>query len=244
MGTTFRIVMTLQDAINELRLVIRQQNLYDDDQLDDRLLKDWVNNQRALWVRNEMNKPRSVDEQIVQTLGCVSLEVGDRSNCPSYLTDFNILQTSQDMPKTIELNNGDGIIEVAPVDRIAYPFSYVTLQRFRFGGNGQFNKNIIFATRYGQRILVRSASNENFSKYLRYLRIRGVFEDPEAVAEFSHVDGTACYSDSDEYPMNRWMWQYIRDEILKANFEALVTAPTDKVNDASEDLKVATGNGT
>lgn len=232
--------MTHQKAVNELRLVIRQQNLYDDDQLDDRLLKDWVNNQRALWLRNEMNKPRSVDEQIIQTLGAVALEVSDRTSLPSYITGYHILQTDTDIPKTIELNNGDGLIEVAPVDRIAYPFSYVPLQRFRFSGNGKWNTNIIFATRYEQRILVMSKGDQSFAKYLRYLRIRGVFEDPEAVANFTHISGEACYSDSDDYPMNRWMWIYIREEILKANFRELITAPTDKVNDASENLKVAT----
>lgn len=231
--------MTLQDAINELRLVIRQQNLYDDDQLDDRLLKDWVNNQRALWLRNEMNKPRSVDEQIIQTLAAVELEVADRGLTP-YLTGHHVLQTNVDIPKTIELNNGDGIIEISPVDKIAYPFSYVTLQRFRFAGNGKFNNNIIFTTRHEQRILVRSNGDQSFAKYLRYLRIRGVFEDPEAVANFTHVDGSACYSDSDDYPMNRWMWNYIREAILQANFKELISAPTDKVNDASENLKVET----
>ena len=73
-------------------------------------------------------------------------------------------------------------------------------------------------------------------KYLRYLRIRGVFEDPEALSRFTHVDGTVCYSENDDYPMNSWMWNYIKDAIIKANFELLVTAPTDKVNDAAETL--------
>jgi len=232
--------MTIQKAINELRLDIRQQNLYDDDQLDDRLLKDWVNNQRSLWLRNEMNKPRSIDEQIIQSLGCVPLEVADRTSYPSYITGYHILQTNVDMPKTIELNNGDGIVEVAPIDKIAYPFSYVTLQRLRFSGNGKFNKNIIFAARYGQRILVMSKGEQSFAKYLRFLRIRGVFEEPEAVANFTHVDGEACYSDSDDYPMNRWMWVYIKEAIKNANFRELISAPTDKVNDASENLTVAT----
>ena len=67
-----------------------------------------------------------------------------------------------------------------------------------------------------------------------------MFEDPEAVANFTHVDGSACYSDSDDYPMNRWMWNYIREAILQANFKELISAPTDKVNDASENLKVET----
>ena len=60
---------------------------------------------------------------------------------------------------------------------------------------------------------------------------------------FTHVTGEACYSDSDDYPMNRWMWIYIRDEILKANFRELISAPTDKVNDASETLKVNIDEG-
>jgi len=235
--------MTIQQGVNELRLVIRQQNLYDDDQLDDRLLKAWVNNQRALWLRNEMNKPRSIDEQIIQTLGAVPLEVADRTSHPSYLTAYHILQTSVDIPQTIELNNGDGIVEVSTLDKIAYPISYVTFQRFRFSGNGKWNKNIVFATRYGQRILVMSKGDQSFAKYLRYIGIRGVFENPEAVANFTHLNGDACYSDSDDYPLNTWMWNYIRDEILKANFRELISAPTDKINDSSENLTVAT-NGT
>lgn len=233
--------MTLQQAINQLRLDIRRQKLYDDDQLDDRLLRDWVKDQRSLWLRNEMNKPRSVDEQIMQTLGCVPLEVADKTSCPAYLTGYHILQTTLDMPKTIELNNGDGIIEVGYVDRIAYPSSYVTLQRLRFSGNGKFNKQIIFTARYGQRMLVKIAGgSQSYGNYLRYLRIRGVFEDPEEVANFTHVSGEPCYSDDDDFPMNRWMWNYIKEAIKQANFKELVTAPTDEINDASENLTAAT----
>jgi hypothetical protein len=232
--------MTKQQTINELRLVIRQQNLYDDDQLDDRLIGDWVINERSVWIRNEANKNRSIDEQIIQTLGCVPLEVADRTSCPAYITGYHILQTNQDLPKTIELKNGDGLLEVGPVDKIAYPFSYVNLERQRFSGNGKWNRNIIYAARHGQRILVMSKGDQSFYKYLRYLRIRGLFEDPEEVANFTHVDGSACYSDTDDFPLNRWMWKYMREEILRVNFKELVAAPTDKVNDASENLKVAT----
>jgi len=231
--------MTIRQAINQLRLDIRRQKLYDDDQLDDRLLKAWVIDQRALWLRNEMNKPRSVDEQIIQTIGCLPLEVADKSSCPAYLTDYHILQTTTDIPKTIELNNGDGIIEVGYVDRMAYPTSYVTLQRLRFAGNGKFNSNIIHTARYGQRFLVKSTGPMSHANYLRYLRIRGVFEDPEALANFTHVSGDPCYSDDDDFPMNRWMWNYIKEAIKQANFKELVTAPTDEINDASENLTAA-----
>lgn len=235
--------MTLGELIYELRGIIRRENLYDDDRLDDRLLKHWIHNQRSLWLRNEMNKPRSVDEQVVQTLGCVPLEIADRSACPEFTTGYSVLQTSSDIPKVIELNNADGIIEVGPVDRIARPFSYVNYNRARFSGKGRFNQNILFAFRYGLRILVIATNMESgsFLKYMRYLKIRGVFENPEDVAQFTHLDGTTCYDIfSDDYPLNRWMWDYIRDMILKTNFQLLTTAPTDKANDATETLTVDT----
>lgn len=233
---------TLNKYVYEVRLRIRQLNLYDDDKLDERLIKDWIKNQRSLSLRNEMNKPRSVDEQIIQTLGCVAVEHADRSSCPTGLTGYSVLQTTEDIPKTIELNNGDGIIEVGPIDRIAKPFSYVNLSRARFGGNGRFNANIIFAFRYGLKILLASKNmdNNSFLKYMRFIRVRGVFVDPEEVANFTHVDGTACYSDTDDYPLNEWMWNYIRNQITADNFELLTNAPTDKVNDSNETLKVVT----
>lgn len=235
--------MTLAELIYELRGIIRRENLFDDDRLDDRLLKHWVHNQRALWVRNEMNKPRSTDEQIIQTLGCIPLEVADRTSCPEFLTGYSILQTSVEIPKTIELNNSDGILEVGPVDKISRPFSYINLNRARFAGEGVFNRNIIFGFRYGQRILLIAKEMESgsFLKYLAYLRLRGVFEDPEDVATFNHVDGSSCYDiQTDDYPLNRWMWNYIRNAIIEANFQLLVSAPTDKENDSTETLTVDT----
>jgi len=230
---------TFSHFIYEVRLRIRQLNLYDDDKLDDRLIKFWINNQRALWLRNDMNKNHDVDEQIIQTV-IDSLEVCDRSLHPVHLTGYSVLRTSHDIPKTIELNNGDGIIEVGPVDEIAHRFSYVNIARARFGGNGRWNSRQIFAFRHGLRFLLIAKDMESgsFLKYMRYLKYRGVFYDPEQLANFMHVDGTACYSDDDDYPMNEWMWNYIRDRITKDNFPLVTGAPTDKTNDASETLKV------
>lgn len=234
--------MTLDEIVYEVRMRVRQLNLYDDDKLDDRLMKHWVHNQRALWIRNELNKNRTIDEQIIQTLPAECLVIADRSECPNAVTGYSVLQTGSDIPKTIEVNNADGIIEVGPVDRIARPFCFVNVYHARWCGNGRWNRNMICAFRWGNRIMLVSKDMQSgsFLKYLRYLRVRGVFENPEDVAEHKHLDGTACYNTAtDDYPMNRWMWNYIRDQITKDNFQLITSAPTDKVNDASETLKVS-----
>jgi hypothetical protein len=232
--------MTSNEMIYEIRERVRQFNLYDDDKLDDRMIKNWIHNQRALWLRNDLNKSHSVDEQLIQTL-CMELEFADRSSCPEHLTGYTVLQTKLDIPKTIELNKSDGIISVGPIDKMSRPFSYVPIERARFSGNGRWNSNMIFTFRYGLKLLVisKNMSGDSFLVYMRYLGVRGIFENPEDVSNFTHIDGTACYSDDDEYPMNRWMWNYIRNQITEDNFKFLTSAPTDKVNDSNETLNVA-----
>lgn len=229
--------MTLQEIAYELRLAMRKQKLFDDDELSDRMLKHWVHNQRALWLRNDLNKNHSIDDQIVQRV-CMELEVADRSECPVKTTGVTVLKTVSQLPKVIELHNSDGVIDVSPVDILAYSFSYVPLARARVSGKGRFNSKIIFAFKHDDYIYITSQRNESFARYIRFIMIRGIFEDPTELAEFAHVDGTACYVDTDEYPLNRWMWNYMQSEIIKAKLPLLVEVPTDTINDAQENLEL------
>ena len=227
--------MTLKEIISELRLKIRANKLYDDDSIDDRLLKHWVNNQRALWIRNEVNKNRTIDDQIIQS-ACLELEVTDRGDYNSYTTSASVLKSKLALPKTIELSQSDGIIRVAPVDKMAWKFCYVPMERAKVGGNGKFNSKVIFAYRHNNYLYLSSNTSNNYQKYVRYIMVYGLFEDPEELSKFAHVGGAACYSDSDEYPLNSWMWNYMKDQIMSSEFPLIVTAPTDKQNDASEQL--------
>ena len=225
--------MTLNELISELRLIIRGQELYDDDELDDRLLKQWVHNQRALWIRNETNKNHSIDDQIIQK-ACIPLEIADRSDCPVQVTQYDVLRSTLPIPKTIELHQSDGIIRISPVDQLALDFSYVPIERAKVAGNGRFNKTLVFSYRYHSYLYVHSQKSSNYARYLRFLMVYALWEDPVALAQFNHIDGTPCYSDTDDYPLNSWMWNYIKGAILRTEFDLLVAAPEDKVNDADD----------
>ena len=227
--------MTLNEAVYQLRLDIRKQELFDDDALSDRMIKKWVHDQRALWIRNETNKNRTIDDQIIQA-ACMELEVADRSECPSKTTGVSVLKSKLQLPKTIELHYNDGIINVAPVDKLAYDFSYVPVERAKFAGNGQFNSKMITVFRYNNYIYLTSKRVTDFARYVRFVMVYGLFENPVALKEFTHVNGDACYSDDDDYPLNSWMWNYMRTEILKLNLPLVVDGVTDKVNDADENV--------
>jgi len=227
--------MNLNEIIYQLRLDIRKQELFDDDELSNRMIKKWVHDQRALWIRNEVNKNHTIDDQIIQP-ACMELEVADRSECPSKVTGVSVLKSKLELPKTIELHYTDGIIKVGSVDKLAYDYSYVHLERAKFAGNGLFNSKTITVFRYNNYIYLVSKRVKNFARYVRFIMVYGLFEDPTALANFTHVTGEACYSDDDDYPLNSWMWNYMRTEILKLNLPLIVEGVTDKVNDANENV--------
>jgi len=79
------------------------------------------------------------------------------------------------------------------------------------------------------------SKNDSLSKYITHINVRGVFEDPEEAARFTHCDGTPCYTDNDKYPLNRWMVDYMKAEILNLNFNAALQAVEDTSNNAKAD---------
>ena len=54
-----------------------------------------------------------------------------------------------------------------------------------------------------------------FFKILKYITIRGLFEDPSALGDFINCSGKPCWSPYDIYPLNQWMWTYIKPQIVQ-----------------------------
>jgi len=225
---------TLNQLIFDLHEIVRP-NLSDDDSFDRRQLAFWIKNQRALWLRNELNKNRTIDDNIVQDLGCVELELADKADCCDIDDGCKVLRTVNLIPNAIELHNRTGITRVAPIDKLTVPFSFVSYERAIWSGNGKYNKNHVFAFLLNNRIYIISKDQE-IAKYMTHINVRGVFEDPEEVSEFSHCTGEACYTGNSKYPINSWMIDYMKDAILKLNFATALKVPGDSTNNAKDDV--------
>lgn len=225
--------MTQNEIAYDLIEIVRP-NLSDDDNIDKRQLFFWIDNQRALWLRNELNKNRTIDDNIVQDLGCVELELADKADCCDIEDGCKILRTNQLIPNTIELHNKTGITRIAPIDKLTVPFTHVAYDRAIWSGNGKYNKNHVFAFLLNNRIYIKS-NDQEIAKYLTHINVRGVFETPSEAARFNHCSGEACYTSNSKYPINRWMLDYMKDAILKVNFASMFKFPTDNTNNAKDD---------
>jgi hypothetical protein len=218
---------TLNEIAYDLLTIVRPQ-LSDDTEIDLRQIKFWINNQRALWIRNEVNKKRTIDADLIQTL-CVELECVDASDCCDVDLDIPILRSTKPLPETIEMHTKQAILRVD-----------VEYDRIPWVGNGRFNKNMVFSFIHDNYVYV--CSNNPAFNSLAAISVRGVFEDPEEAKNFKSCDdpNEPCYSDDSPYPIKTWMIPALKETILKSNLmiEAQAEVQTaDTSNDANSNVE-------
>lgn len=227
---------TLNEIAYDLLTIVKPQ-LSDDNDIDLRQVKFWIHNQRALWVRNELNKTRSIDAALEQTL-CADLEEVDASDCCGVDLDCDILRTKKKIPKTIELHSTEAITRVGPINKTKRGFSYIPYSMVPWVGNGKFNSRSIFAFLHDEYMFIYPLDPKY--KKMEKAIIRGVFEDPTGVGNFNDCDtDEPCYTDDSDYPIKTWMIPAMKESILKSNLMIATQAEAaqgDDSNNAKSDL--------
>jgi hypothetical protein len=196
---------------------------------------DLMNEQRALFMRNEYNKKRTIDAGVQQTIPCEDLELVDPHNCcVDVPIGCKILRTKNEIPGTIELHNSTGITSVGPVIITEKRFSLIDYSRVPFIGNGRTTSKTIYAFLYDNYIYV--ISKDPAVLLLKKIMIRGVFEDPTALAQFTNCStGGKCWTTSSTYPIKSWMWAYIKEQVIQQLLRKR-QIPMDDDNNANDDL--------
>ena len=228
---------TLNELYSELWLDI-SPSISDDSPVDQRLLKHFIHKTRALFARNEMNKShRTVDAALIQDLGLVELETAD-AFVDSGLDNIShtILRTKETIPRAIELHNKQAFTYVGPLDQTHKGFKFVDVGAIPYVGKGRFNKEFIYAFLMNDRIYLVSNCNNTLFKGLKYINVKGVFENPEDAAKFNRPDGSPCYTDEEAYPIPMYLWAYCKTQILQSDLRQFYVPIEDPVNNANNDI--------
>lgn len=197
---------------------------------------DLINEQRALWLRNEYNKNRSIDPYIIQTLSCMELELVDPIQCcVAVPTGCKVLRTKKKIPNTIEFFFTKGITSVGSPDILRARFVLIDYSRVPYAGNGRTTQQAIYSFLYDGYMYVFSKNPS--VNLMKYITVRGIFEDPTALGEYINCEtnGT-CWKPSDPYPINQWMWAYIKQYIIQQLLQKGTQIYDDSVN--AEDQRV------
>lgn len=221
---------TLNEITYNILMTVRP-HLVDDEDLTIEKIQHDINIKRSLYIRNELNRIRSLDISYIQPLGCVEMELANPVDCCIDVPiDCKLLRSKEVIPNAIELHNKKLITRVGPIIKTLPKFSFVPYERFIFSGNGEYNTETIFATLHEGRIYLKS-NNSNVN-LIKYIDVQGVFEDPREVGKFKNCEDQPCYSDDDKYPMNMWMEDYIKNALIEEYTRYTLRAPKDAENDA------------
>lgn len=195
---------------------------------------DLINEQRALFIRNEYNKKRTLDPNIQQTIGCMELELVEAHTCCEDIpVGCKILRTKKPIPNTIEFHHTKGITSIGPILMTEKRFTLIDFSRVPYVGSGRTNQKAIYAFLLDSYIYV--FSKDPFVKTLTKIAIRGIFEDPTALADFNTCEGKPCWSTKDIYPLNQWMWAYVKEQVIQQLFRKR-QIPLDNNNNARDDI--------
>ena len=195
---------------------------------------DLMNEQRSLAMRNEYNKNRKIDPNVQQTIPCEELELVDPHNCCVEVPiGCKILRTKNKIPNTIDLHHKKAITSVGPSIITEKRFTLIDYSRVPYIGSGRTTARSIYAFLYDNYIYVISRDNSN--KLINKIAIRGIFEDPTALAPFTNCStGGSCWTIDSTYPINEWMWAYIKPQILQQLMQKL-QMPMDDNNNGNDD---------
>jgi len=215
----------------DIRSLLRNYNLVDEDLLTNRQIEFWIMSQRAMWITRRDSAFIKVDHTLSQVLTEDVISV-DRSMIPADVpAQYRILRTKRRLPRLINFKSWDGIISAGPVDMAANRFNHVEFNEAIASGNGRFNKTQIFSFIFDGYLYIISKGIKNYWYLISQVGVVGIFEDPRELGNFKHVTGETCWSLDDEYPISLDLWNYMKDQIRLNNIKELYTIPVDKSND-------------
>jgi hypothetical protein len=219
--------MTANEFIYNIINIGRGGLSSDDDRLNERQVKFWMRYYRSKAIFFDSNGGRSLDPQLVQDLGCLALEEVDKADCPEALWGCNVKRVK--IPKLVDLPDNRGLAFIGLLDKTTQ-FVLTSPNVMQFAVHRKFTGNMRRAYLIGEYIYVTDPFNED----IKYINVRGVWDDPQAV-EYTDGDGVvSCIGDDDVYPMPDRYVADIVNQILRIELNMTIQATNDEFNDSRE----------
>lgn len=223
--------MTLNEISYMILEGIRANNITDDDRLDMRLIKDWIDLKRAQYIKNQRNNNPNgrLNLNLYQSLP-LELKVTDVTDAGDYpyasaKQEMQILESTTNIPPILEDKNGPVIYSIESEDLMKFAYSVVDYDYLRVAGNGKFNRSLIFAAIRDNKVYFKYNSN---LEYYPKIVLKAIFESPRQVTGYD--------DETTRYPASLGLIEYIKNAIFEIDAKVALTMPTDESNDSSGDL--------
>ena len=206
--------MTRQQYIDEIKIALKKT--HDDSEIDDRLVGRWLDSQRALWIKNSINKGDTIEDNIPQTIYNIEMQVVSSSMITAAPQQGRFLVTAKVLPKFIECSNRLLLTSIRMPELDGMEVNTVKREEIRYVGNGVFNKIDVFGFLYNNKYYIKIPEGNFKVGLITHVAVDGVFETPSDLGAYYHMDGTRAYKEEvDNYPISDTNWEYLLGAIMQ-----------------------------
>ena len=224
---------TLRELSFDLLNILRAGRAGDVEAISLQQIQFWIKTTRATLIRQELNKGKTISENVISHIYNQKVIPVDISDCPVNLPiGCYIVRTENRMPRFLEINDKDMLTSIQPNNIKSQNYTIIPRARLSYIGFNKFNKNMPFAfLRDNYIFLVNDFDTE-------YITVEGILENVEDLAGYNNcVTGESCYDDNtSNYPISEWMWDIMKQMIMKTNF-SIINNPTDISENGNPDYK-------
>lgn len=221
--------MTLDEIAYNLLNSFRGGRSSQDENISIDQIKFNIKHYRAVFIRRDYARNGLITRHLEQDLRCVELEQVDLSKCCNLIIDCPAYRSKKPLPRTVRFNFEEAITYVGDVTGIGryqmikpYEVAYIPYDKY--------TKNQTKVYMIEDYLYVINP------KGARYVNVRGIFEDPEEVAEFLDCGNQPCYTGTSVFPMPMDMVQAITQGMMSGELRLLSGTFTDTNLDRGQDL--------
>jgi hypothetical protein len=224
---------TKQEIIFSLMNTIRGGSQSNNEPISENQVSWEFDNVRAKFIRQDLNKKRSINPDLIQTL-CIDLVIADASDCPCEIAGCTILKSTRQIPPAIELEHRNLIVSVGPIDLTKRRFNFLPYNRAIWYNPNKFSQNIPGAFIHNSYLYVVATGNK--VDMLEVCTMQIVLERPEDASVFT-CTGTPCYTVNSKYPISAAMIEDCKAFLIQNNLKIAATAPSDPIGDGAHSLE-------
>jgi hypothetical protein len=219
--------MTLNEIAYNILNLARGGRSSNNDHISLDQIKFNVKYYRAMLIRRDFTRNGIITRHLEQDLGCIELQKVDASKCCNLPVDCAVYRSKVKIPRTVRFSFKDAITHVGDVTGLA-TIPMVEPHMVEYLPYDKYTKQQKKAYMIEDYLYIYNGDG------LKFINVRGVFEDPEEVALFD-CDGSDCYDDDSEFPIPMDMVQIITQGLMSGELMMLATSVNDTTNDTMQD---------
>jgi len=224
---------TIKEIVYDIKNLIRGGQQSDDEMISDRQIEFQVNSLRAQFIRQDINKRRSVSDNIKQMIHCLDVHQVNGSTC-GLDSKLVIMRSKEQIPNAIETSHNDLITSIGPTGILSTNFHVIPYNRAPWVGTNKYTKLMTFAFMLDNFIYVTGPDSELLEK----VKLEGVFQNPREISNFTNSDGEMSYDpENHDYPLSTSMLDLIKQSMLATNMQSFVQTLTDSSNNSKSDFE-------